>query len=290
MLCMIGTTGRARAEDCTTNTIVRVVTNVAGEVMVGDTGRSNALIVAAGGVLYSASGKIGNSNTASWNLALVTGVGSAWYITNNLTIGYQGSNNCLVIANGGTVSNAIGQISWSAVPNGALVTDPGSKWVALSVCIEGDGSWLVVTNGGALETLGARIGDYTPNNTVTISGQGSKWQNAQSLRLGSAGMSNTLNILDGAVFTNGTAFLGGDDIGAGRFNRAIVAGQGSRWINSGNLTVGWHWQNNTVLISNGGYMENAEGVHWDEPDGAQQYSCRVGCGCMLAKPEQSLRG
>lgn len=257
MLCVICTTGRARAEDCTTNTIVGIVTNVAGEVIVGDTGRSNALIVAAGGVLCSGSGTIGRSNSACWNLAAVTGAGSAWFNTNTLTVGFCGSNNRLEITEGGWVTSASGNVGGET--NTVLVRGPGSRWCSTGMVVSGVGSHVFVDAGGALYTTRATVGSFGYNNGVILTGQGSVWLNADAITLGADGCSNPICVLDAAVITNGYTLVGGVFPGMGWSNTIVVAGPGTRWVNSGYFVIGQEGCLNALIITNGGQVVNTDG-------------------------------
>lgn len=90
----------ACAEDYTTLIIDGIVTNAGGPIVVGNTGSYNVLMITNGGVLLDTTATIGKAATASNNLAIVTGTGSAWFNLTNLVVGYEGKSNRLVIERG----------------------------------------------------------------------------------------------------------------------------------------------------------------------------------------------
>ena len=78
-------------------TVLSALTNV----VVGVAGSGNSLSVTDHGAVVSyGSGMIGLEAAASNNTAVVTGSGSTWSNTGDLTVGYYGSGNSLLISNG----------------------------------------------------------------------------------------------------------------------------------------------------------------------------------------------
>lgn len=113
LLALSFATGSAQAESNTTNTISGVISNWPGTWYVGSNGAFNALIVTNAGSLYSSNGVIGNTSVSTNNTAWVTGSGSLWNITNDLTVGNSGAYNQLIVTNGGRVAFKGGTVGLS---------------------------------------------------------------------------------------------------------------------------------------------------------------------------------
>lgn len=94
----------ARTETGQTNVVDNIVTNVAGDYYVGDTGPFNVLVVTNAGTLNDDTGYIGNAADAANNAAVVHGAGSVWNHTNRLYVGDSGWGNSLAILDGGRAS------------------------------------------------------------------------------------------------------------------------------------------------------------------------------------------
>jgi T5SS/PEP-CTERM-associated repeat protein len=78
------------------------------DILVGNNGSSNSLVITNGGSVINQYGYIGRFS--SNNSVLVTGTNSTWTNSINLIIGLQGSSNSLIISDGGSVVNAYGYI------------------------------------------------------------------------------------------------------------------------------------------------------------------------------------
>ena len=84
--------------------------NNSGDLYVGGTGLFNQLTISNGGKVLSSNGTIGLFSSGG-NSVLVTGAGSVWSNSNNLTIGSMFSvNNSMTISNGGQVFDVDGSI------------------------------------------------------------------------------------------------------------------------------------------------------------------------------------
>jgi outer membrane autotransporter protein len=196
-----------------------------GEIDVGVNG-VGSLIVEAGGVVESEFGIVGvpSINSAAsdpnvFGVALVSGSGSRWTMTETLTVGFGTTGtSSLTIADGGLVDSAraiIGRGGSGAV----TVTGSGSSFAVEGLrlgLIGGTGS-LLVEDGGALSASAyVWIGDDQGTGTVTVTGQGSVLS-ALSVVLGtSTSTSGTLSVADG-----GTVSVDG---GAGTLSVASASG------------------------------------------------------------------
>ncbi len=256
---------RVRAEDNTSTLITNLVNNGGADYIVGDTGTNNSLTISAGGVLTNVNdGYIGCQASASNNWAVVTGGGSAWFMTNNLLVGYFGSGNSLTIASSGRVFNALGYIGYAAESsnNAVTVTGSGSVWTNadLSIGRYGSGNSLAITNGATVYSSGvAWIGRYesSSSNSVLVSDPGSLWSfPSNTVRMNGTG--NQLTISNGAMVFGLTSYIGYD---AGNGNNAVlVTGSGSVWSNSSGLTLGYYGSSNQLTVSSGALVRNTTGT------------------------------
>jgi T5SS/PEP-CTERM-associated repeat protein len=255
-------------------TLLEALTNV----VVGYGGSGNSMMVSNGGKVLTGvgtnsgsaiGGVIGYDTNSFGNSVLVTGSGSTWSNTGNLTVGYNGSGNSLVISNGGNLTN--GQHSYGgviglnsgAINNSVLVTGNGSAWHNggdLFVGESGAANSLVITNGGTLingqVSYGGVIGLNTSasNNNVLVVGTGSSWSNRGNLTIGWNGANNSMAVMSGGQVVSSQGIVG--DVSSN--NSAVVTGSGSTWSNSGDLIIGASGLSNTMVISNGATVANGQ--------------------------------
>ncbi|MFA5193653.1 MAG: autotransporter domain-containing protein, partial [Verrucomicrobiia bacterium] len=83
------------------------------------------------------------------------------------------------------------------------------------------------------------------------------WNNSSVLYVGALGASNSLTIADGGQVFNTYGVVGNNAISSN--NSVWVTGPGSLWSNSGDLIVGNAGSFNSLTISNGGHVVNANG-------------------------------
>ena len=243
----------------------------ANDLSVGYLGALNSMTVSNGGAVNNADGYIGNQYDD--NAVLVIGSGSVWSNANDLYVGNLGAENSLTIASGGTVYDSDAYIGnqTRANANTVLVSDPGSVWNnddELFVGLFDSGNSLTITNGGAvLCGYGGVIGESGNFNTVLVTGTGSIWSVGYfGLAVGTGGSGNSLTIASGGEVYSGNGVIGqnagGYMAGPGINNTVLVTGSGSMWnISFGGLSVGSGGSDNSLTISNGGYvMCTDEGV------------------------------
>jgi T5SS/PEP-CTERM-associated repeat protein/autotransporter-associated beta strand protein len=231
-----------------------------GSLIVGFYGSSNSLVISNGSSVESRHGTIGFDSSSSNNSVLVTGTISAWTNTSELTVGYQGSSNSLVISNGGSVVSLNGRIGTQSSSNNVLVTGTGSAWTnttELLIGNTGSDNSLVISNGGAVVTGMCLIGDQSTasNNSVLVTGTISAWTNTGDLFVGYYGSSNSLVISNGGTVANRDGFIG--FYADSSNNSVLVTGTGSTWTNSGTLVVGVEGTGNTLTVAEGGTIAAA---------------------------------
>jgi T5SS/PEP-CTERM-associated repeat protein len=184
---------------------------------VGSTSIGNSLVISNGGAVVDPSGFIGYNNSTN-NSVVVTGSGSVWSNSSQLTVGYSyDSVNSLVISNGGAViapGLVVGYLAGCAnnlvtlnggslavtgtlgVNWGAFTMNGGTAAVGTLLLTNGANSELVV-NGGSLTATTATIGA----GSVLQFGLGT---NSQPVAVtGNLILGGTLNITAAGGFTNG---------------------------------------------------------------------------------------
>ena len=237
---------------------------------------SGTLQIADGVTVSSPSGYVGYK-AGSTGIATVTGENSKWTNSQWLVVGNKG-NGTLNVESGGEVSSYNGSIGSTYGSTGvATVSGAGSKWTnsnALTVGSAGNGT-LNIEDGGEVLNFYSRIGvAYNPSGvgTVTVSGAGSKWINSSFLTVGHTGK-GTLIVEDGGEVYSSEGTIADWELvcplcDEGYFDyltnvngqgTVTVSGEGSKWINSGKLSVGDHgW--GILNIKGGGLVSNTIGV------------------------------
>jgi T5SS/PEP-CTERM-associated repeat protein len=172
---------------------------------IGGYGSNYELIVSDGGrmeldrALTIGSGSDGNHVS-------VSGINSVIAHTRNLRVGGSGSNNTLIIEDGGRVET-LDEIS---------------------------GSWIRE----AVSYIGDHHGAYS--NKVVVTGPGSVWTNSGDLYVGYQGSHNSMSILDGGAVYSDTGYIGYSP-GADS-NSVVIGGAGSVWHNREGLYLGGHYE------------------------------------------------
>ncbi len=235
---------------------------------VGRKGAYNNLTISSGAGMstqYAYIGKMWFKNSdqtaysADSNTLTVTGAGSTLSVSAALYVGEAGSNNSLVVANGGTVTNnaaAIGDAT-EATSNNATVDGAGSTWTTKYELVVGNsvvGSTLTVTHGGTVSSGSFSVSKSlgSKNNSVLVSGSGSTLSVGGSLIVGVAGSNNQMSIADGGKLVSGTSSIGSTSLGYTTTNNTVlVTGEGSTWT-AQDLTI---YSGNSLTVRNGGLMK-----------------------------------
>ena len=217
--------------------------SVGGPCAIGSAGSSNGLIIANGGYFTAGNSAIGGGAGANHNSVIVTGPGSLWYDQGYLYVGASGSVNRLLIANGGIVSNALGQIGLEATSsnNTVTVTGTNSLWYnsnPLYIGVNGSGNTLIISNDARVIapaiTVGALAGS-TDNHIILAAG----------------GMLIATNA-NGGVHSSGIRAFGGIG-GIGGGNQALITVQ-----NGGTLLLsGGHAVADGLTIESSGTLSGS---------------------------------
>ncbi|WP_246201793.1 autotransporter outer membrane beta-barrel domain-containing protein [Budvicia diplopodorum] len=175
---------------------------------------------------------------SSTGQATVSGAGSQWNDSDELTVGYYGDGS-LTISDGGVVNSAMGYIAHHEGSSGVVnVSGVGSQWnsgSALHVGYRGY-SDLKISDGGVVNSdTGSIAYNAGSIGMVTLSGAGSQWNNNLDLTVGHSGNA-FLVITDGAEVSAGSVYLANDSgsIGVVSIGNRGLAGT----LNAANLTGG----------------------------------------------------
>lgn len=220
---------------------------------------SNELTIEQGGVVNSVDGRVSTDIATGPSTVTITGAGSLWNLTGQLTVGER-NDTTFTISDGGRVNSVGGVVNNN---NSTTITGAGSRWENTGTLTIGNvfnnaDIGVVIADGGVVNNLDARITDEgsrdITDNMVTVTGAGSQWNTNGLLEIGyrndRGGATATLNIEDGGLVTSTNAALG---VQAGVSGFVTVTGTGSRWENSGDLTVGID-DAGTLTIETGGVV------------------------------------
>ena len=251
----------------------------AGDIAVGFDGSGNSLVISNGGKVLGGSdgagGIIGADQPSSNNSVLVTGFNSSWINSLDLYVGFAGGGNSLMISNGAVVSNQCGYIGtyYQSSNNIVQVTGTRSSWSNagdLYVGQDGSGNRLMISNSGRVNDANAYIGyNYSitsSNNMVMVTGVNSTWSNMGDLHVGYAGSSNSMVISNGGTVANVNGWIGYSNTASN--NSVTVTGFGSLWSNSSAVVVGEYGSGNTLLVSNGAFLNYGAGLYISDQSGA----------------------
>lgn len=210
-------------------------------------GFSQLLMIQNGGAVYDETCILGFDTASSNNTVVVSGPGSVWRHANQLAIGLSGTDNQLVITNGGAVISARGGVNTGK--NRIWVSGSGSIWSNVTFLIFGGTSNLLeATGGGKVFCNEGRLGGN--DNTVGVTDPGSVWTSRTNLYVGYLGAGNQLALTTGGVACAENGILGFEDGDSN--NTVLVTGAGALLNCRNTLQVGVDGNCNSLVISNGG--------------------------------------
>jgi T5SS/PEP-CTERM-associated repeat protein len=218
--------------DGATATINGTATNIAGFLIIGNTGPNTTLIVTNGGSVTSGSIGIGGNTSSTNNLVAVSGVGSQMTTPGGgsvFRIGDGSAFNRLLISEGGAVTTGYGVVGYpvGASNNSVLVAGSGSAWTNdfLFIGEGGTSNSVTVANGGQVQSFGSIIGVVASasNNWVSVTGTNSLWTTASTLNIGGAGEGSRLQVSSNGTVIAATMTLG-DQVTSSNNVLSIAAG------------------------------------------------------------------
>jgi T5SS/PEP-CTERM-associated repeat protein len=171
-----------------------------------------SLTVADGVVVSSSNGYLG-LNSSSVGKAAITGPGSKWINSQDLSIGQYGDG-ALRVEAGGQVTNTHARVGFDTGSVGAAtITGSGAKWTSsfsLTVGAHGSGT-LGVEAGGQVSNSDGYLGAFSGGiGAAVVTGSDSKWTNTGRLYVGRSGK-GTLAVVDGGLASVGNRLTIDDD-------------------------------------------------------------------------------
>ncbi len=245
-----------------------------GGVFVGaNAGASNNLLSLSAGAQMTNGGNValGWNTGANSNTVSVSGANTRWELLPYayVFVGNSGAGNRLVISNGAQIKQTFSTLAYigynsSAINNEVFVTGPNSLWTMgdLTVGLHGGGSRMVISDGALVTSQNGWIGppnapapSPVSNNVVLVTGSNSRWSMSSGLIVGNSGDGSLVVSNGGGV----DSFSGGIGVHSvfGNNNGALVTGTGSYWSNQNTLYVGQGSSGNSLVISNGGKVDNS---------------------------------
>lgn len=256
---------------------------------VGDAYPGNSLVISNGGQVVSMfDGLVGDGGLSgvggSNNSVVVTGTGSVWCASLEITIGQNGgASNTLVISNGGQVIDAYSRIGdlYGASNNTVTVTDPGSVWsVSGDLLLSGAyGNVLTISNSGLVAAGHVSVGGansivmaggtVTATNGLVVAGTLTGWGTVNASGWDYGMSADSMQVFSGATVsascgtltftTNVTNYgtLRANGSGVFDFYGAVVNYGTIDLINGSTKFHGAFINNGTVLDSNSVRVANA---------------------------------
>lgn len=257
------------------------VWQMSSDLYTGYSGDLNLLGVSGGGQVMSRLGLIGYNAGSESNSVRLSGAGTAWICSSNLTIGYTGAGNSLIVSNGAVVTSVNSYLgSYQSSNNSATVTGSGSVWSNRTMFVgggQGDYGYyntLSILDGGRMVTTNtpgtaACVGWYTRDNAVLVAGTGSTWDVKGLLYVGYSfgqfGHSNRLEVSDAATVAVASNLVVGRYNGAtqcwisvsgGRLDVTNAVGRAALSIEQGSLRV----DQGGVVVADALYVSNTVGT------------------------------
>ncbi len=171
-------------------------------------------------------------------------------------LGYQTGSGSLTISGGSSVkARTVYLGNLTGLTGTVSITGSGSTFQAYTLYAGNSGiGQIAVTSGGSLSTNAYAYLGYNAGSTgtVTVDGTGSTFSNAWPLFVGYSGI-GSVSVTNGAALTSGadtTGAAGYLGYNAGSTGTVTVDGTGSKWTNSGSLTIG-SGGTGTLKITNG---------------------------------------
>jgi T5SS/PEP-CTERM-associated repeat protein len=240
------------------------------ELFVGLSGQNNTMVISNGGTVAAAVGFIGTESESTGNNVLVTGAGSLWTNSAELSVGFFGSSNSLTVAEGGKVSASRVEIGSSGTVNiGRFGTNDAAGTINAPTIAFGDGTGAINFNQRDAVTITSAISGA---GTINQLGGGATTLSASNTYTGATTVSAGRLVVDGSIASSAvTVQSGGTLAGSGTVGSTTIESGGtvSPGNSPGNLTV------DGDLVWNGGGNYNwqvlgttntagfAAGATWD---------------------------
>ena len=211
-----------------------------------------ALTIKDGAIVTNDDGWVGQL-AGSKGTVTVTGAGSRWDNVGIVNMAANGGSGELIVERGGVVTSRRGNVGYDANSTAhASVIGQGSKWLINSelLLFGNNQTSLNIEDGGLITSSHGLISA----GTATITGAGSEWQIVNILQLRSTA---TVNIENGGVVKDLYSVVG---YSSGSDSTVNVMGAGSKWQNTGSITLGDYNATGTLNIKDGGLVTSEYGA------------------------------
>ncbi len=261
---------------------------------VGYVGSGNQLIVSNGATVFSGNGYVGSDRLSSNNTATVVGTGATWSSTNLIQVGYVGSSNKLVVANGGLVLVNEVRVGLDPVSsnNLAVVTGNGALLNTGNTIIGygGFGNQLIVSNGAVVLDFIGNVGytNQSSQNSALVTGIGSAWSNVTTTYVGFKSPLNELVVANGGLVYDNEGYIGANAPASN--NSALVTGPGAAWDNAANLYIGYLTASNQLTIASGGRVSDSAGTIGFTNLGPRNVALVTGAGSVWSNRQYTYVG
>ena len=175
-------------------------------------------------------------------------------------MGYYGSDNQLMVNNGGQLVTSEASIGGDAAAtnNVVQVTGSGALWNGavgngtINVGEYGSYNKLTIANSGQVMSIYGNIGSESiaSNNRVVVRDAGSVWSSSDHIAVGYGGSFNLLIITNGGTVLTSNGVVG--STASASNNSALVSGIGSLWSNANSLFVGDSGPGSQLAVSDNG--------------------------------------
>jgi T5SS/PEP-CTERM-associated repeat protein len=212
-------------------------TDATYDLIVGRSGTGTINVTSGRDVTVADDTVLGQNATGVGNVS-VSGAGSTWTNTGDLTVGLSGSGT-LSISGDADVTTNQGLLGASSTGIGqATISGAGSTWtdsgIVFRVGDAGEGT-LNVLDGGNLDSIIAYVASAAGSTgAVLVDGSGSEWANGGDLYVAYGG-EGELTVANGGLVSNASGHIG---YIAGAIGTATVQGSDSMWANQHSLYVG----------------------------------------------------
>lgn len=256
------------------NIVINLDVDGTGILGAGNTGQGS-LTIADGKHIVSTAGYLGYQS-GSTGTADISGAGTKWSIGGYLNVGQGGTGN-LNITDGAKVSATSSSVSkGKVIVSGVGSTLNNSSTLSVGSFYAGPAELQVLAGGtvtskdslpSSLSSSGLGV-SYGSTGKATIDGAGSSWTHEGVLTIGGGtGGYGSLTISNGGVVTSGGGTVA-DGFGSSSTatSSVVVSGAGSRWGNSGSLSIG-AGRAGSLTVSNGGSVTSTNGYIGNEYQG-----------------------
>ncbi len=228
--------------------------------VIGSSGSSNRLTITGQGQVICDNGYVGFDLGSRSNVVQVSASGSVWSNRFDLSVGYRGSENQMVISSGGQVFDGVGYVGYGqsgfgyvGSSNTVVVTGASSVWSNRSdlyVGQHGLGNRLTIDNAGKVFNANGYVGYVVTgsNNMVEVSGSNSMRTSRNTLYIGYSGANNQLQVYDRGTVLASNLVVG---YNASALNNQVTISDSSLIVTNASVTGLLEVRRGTLTLESG---------------------------------------